>query len=202
MDVEDRKEDADPHGRAADELVVLDAGHFDDRPVGGRDHQPWLLRDAARRIAKEIDDQGQRHGGQYCQPPVKISSRNRHRHQRPAHQLQLGQPPAGKRNPAPPAKRIVGLLPGAGAAIAAVFQVAGIEDFVRAPRAIAAAQFGHAADVAGPKPRQPPSPPAAPGQLDPAAHPAARLYAADVLRERLRGGAVGEVSAGVMAISR
>ena len=37
--VEDRQEDADPHGRAADEVVVRKRRDVDDRAVGRRDDQ-------------------------------------------------------------------------------------------------------------------------------------------------------------------
>ena len=65
--------------------------------------------------------------------------------------LQFGQSPAGKRNPLPPAKRVVGRFPVAGALIAAIFQVAAIENLVRGPGGIALPQRGHPLDVAGPQ---------------------------------------------------
>ena len=45
--VEDRQEDADPHGRPADELVVLQPRDLDHLAVGRRDQQPGLGRNRA-----------------------------------------------------------------------------------------------------------------------------------------------------------
>ncbi len=187
--VEDRQEDADPHGRAADELVVLQPRDLDHFAVGRRDQQTRPRPESARGGSrKKVDDQAQR------APPAVApgyqsrcqASKHGERQQRPAHQLQFGQAPAGKRQPVAPAERVVGRVPIAPAAVAAVFQVAGIEDFVRRPGRVAASQGRHAADVAGPKPLQPPPPPAAPGHLDPVANPTPRLHGHEIVRQRLR----------------
>ena len=136
-----------------------DLGH---RAVGRRDHQPRLLRDPPRRIAKEIHHQRQRCRGQRRQIPTEMRPATVSASQRPAHQLQFGQAPAGKRNAAPPAERIIAFGPPIAAAIAAILQVAGIEDLVRGILAVALAQRGHAGDIARAEVRKPPSPPAAP----------------------------------------
>ena len=73
-------------------------------------------------------------------PAGRAGQQDRQRQQRPAHQLQFGQAPAGKRQAAAPAERVVGRLPIARAAVAAVFQVAGIEDFVRCAGRVALPQ--------------------------------------------------------------
>ena len=124
-------------------------------------------------------------------PEGRDGQQNRQRQERPAHQLQLGQAPAGETQPAAPAERVVGLFPIARAAVAAELQVAGVEDFVGRPGRVAPPQGGHAADVARPEMLEPPPPPAAPGQFDPIADPTPRLHGDEILRQRLRFGSGG-----------
>ena len=175
--VENRQEDADPHGRAADELVVLQPGDLDHFAVGRRDQQARPRGHPPRRIAEEIDDQTQTRRRQRRQVP------DRTRPPEPSAPTS-GQPiSCSSARP----QRANGSRPrqrnGSSAAsqwqeqtIAAVLQVAGVEDFVRgAPAGRPARTCGHPADVAGAKMLEPPPPPAAPGQIrsDSRPHPPA-----------------------------
>ena len=193
MDVEDREKDADPHGRPADELVVLQVRDLGHRAVGRRNHQPRLLRHPPRRIAEEIHDK----------PPGPATARRQrpdtNRHQRPGTvSANSGQPI--NCNSARP-QRANGSRPRQrnGSSASAHQQPHRLRQYFRsrgsriscgASWRVALAQGGHAGDVAGAEVRQTPSPPAAPGQFDPVTNPAARLHAADILRQRFRRGAI------------
>ena len=138
MHVENRQENADPHGRSADEFVVLEPRHLGDLAVGRAkptSRHPAELA-AADRGKNKRSAPSTTAGpiARYHQAP---EPQRRERQQRPAHQLQFGQPPAGEGHPLAPAKRIVGRIPIARALVAAILQIAGIEHLVRAARAIA-----------------------------------------------------------------
>ena len=145
-------------------------------PSAGATTRPGFVGHPPRRIAEEVDDQPQHRARHECHIPITRDGHRGQRQQRPAHQLQFGQPPAGKRQPAAPAERVVGRVPMARAAVAAIFQVAGIEDFVRRAGGVAMPEGGHAPDIARPKMLEPPTSPASPGQFDAVAHSSARLH--------------------------
>ena len=78
------------------------------------------------------------------------------------------------------------LVPIAIALVAAVLQIARVEDFVRRAVGRSTSQVGHSLDVFAAKRAQPPSPHASPGQFQVVANSASRLHAAQIIGQRLR----------------
>ena len=184
MDVENREEDADPHGGAVEERIVLQAGDLDDPAVGRGDYGPRLLGHPPRRIAEKPHHQGQRHAGQ--QRPIPVP---RCRQQRPA-PAAASPSTAVRPDPTGPtaggrAKRRDRRL-GPIRTCSGCGSISGPAD--RGPRAgtgrVAAAPLGHAMDIARPKPLQVPPPPASPEQLHPITESTPRLDATNLLRQR------------------
>ena len=68
MDIENRKKDADANGRAANELVIRKRRDVDDLAVRRRHYEIRFGGDPSRRIAKEINDQKQKHARPNRQP--------------------------------------------------------------------------------------------------------------------------------------
>ena len=80
VDVEDGKEDPDAHGRAAKKPRLLELFDVPDDAVGRGDEHARLLRDLARGIAKEQDEEtGERDdGSEDEEPPGGIERGERH----------------------------------------------------------------------------------------------------------------------------
>ena len=153
-------------------------------PSAGETSKPGS-RGTARGVAEEKQHKGQQHRRADCQVPVKESPQDRQCQQRPAHQLQLGQSPAGKRQAVAPREAVKSRVPVAVALVAAVFQIARIDNLVRCAGRRAAPQLGHPPRRSPGESAQIPPPPAPPSQFDLIANPAARLDATQIGRHGL-----------------
>ena len=114
-----------------------------------------------------------------------MASENGGGQERPAHQLHLGEPPAGQRQPAAPAERSSAASQSHWQRLRQYFRSRGSRISCGAPGRISPPQFRHPPNVAWAKRLEPPAPPAAPGQLDPIAAPTPRLHGDKILRQRL-----------------
>jgi hypothetical protein len=141
-------------------LDLVDGHH---RPVGRRNDQSRLDRDAPRRVAEEPHDQDADYregcndqpardfqggrdlgdgepGGQAGAGPEGEQAKDE----------QLGQAGASERDAVPPAERVVLWVPVVATLVAVELQVAWVEDLVRAAVEVALPAGGHPADIAGP----------------------------------------------------
>ena len=156
-------------------------------PSAGETHRPGSCGTRRRRIAEEIDDQPQHRRRQQGQIPPR-------RQRRPESSAPAAARPSGAIRPRPTGKREsiaasgTDRRPRPRSKRRHCGNTSGRAD--RGSRAVRPRQSPCRSSairlhIAGPKMRQPPPPPASPGQLDPIADSAPRLHAANVLRQRL-----------------